>query len=152
MKKNSKISLVYLSNFYINPRLLKKKATKIQCKKFILFLFFFFFFKKKFFLKKNIIFFILPSFTSSFSILRAPYRFKLSRDQLTLKHYFFKFTFILNKNFNNIFFDNISLLLNFLNFLKKFSNRLESNICFQKKITINFNFNMPNNFLITKYK
>ena len=88
-----KIKLNYISNFnpnISNNKILKKK---IFCKNFIIFLLFLNFFKNN-----KISIFFKPTFKKSFDILKAPYRFKMSKNQL----YFSRFNILVCFSFDKV--------------------------------------------------
>jgi len=102
--KNINISISYLTNFKPNlinsygVKLFKHQHNnKIICRNFLLFILLLKYFKKYFFSFKVSIF-IKPFFQNIHTILRPPYRHKLSRHQLSLIRYYiiiaFKFKFI----------------------------------------------------------
>lgn len=138
--KNICVQLNYFSNYKI---LIKSKKYWIFCKKFLSFLFllnYLFSLKKgnyNFFLRGT--FFFKKKKQKLFVILKAPYKNKLSRNQLTVSRFFFKFNiFIFLKNY--FFFKDIS---NFLIFFKKFNYFFfffETNVCFLKSQKIIFSF------------
>lgn len=118
IRKNSKI---ILRNFFLFLILLKYLTNK----------------KKKSFLNQTI--WIKPTKKKLITILKAPYKNKLARNQLLLKRFFifYKLKLVLNddieiKNFNNI--------IELVQFFKKFNFFLESSLIYQYKTKINFNF------------
>jgi len=126
-----------------------KTKNRIMCRNFILFLLLITFLKKNdFFL--NFSFFVKPFFKKSSVILRAPYKNKLSRHQLSYNRYnlLIKFSFKLT----NILFIKKKNDFNFLvKKLKSFFFWFESNICYQHKIKFIFYINYVDNFLLKKY-
>jgi hypothetical protein len=135
-----KVNLNYTSNFNVNissNNLLKKK---IFCKNFIIFLMFLNFFKKN-----NISVFFKPIFKRSFDILKAPYRFKMSKNQL----YFSRFDILISFFFNkHILVSNHKNILFFYKYILKFFLNFEVNICLQNSIKVFFTFRYRENFLI----
>ncbi len=137
-----RIKLNYYSNFRI---CLKSKKHLVFCKKFLSFLYLFnFIFLKNFNFEKNKIFFYTSFFFKKkkqrlFVILRAPYKNKLSRNQLTISRYFYNFNlyFCLNKN---IKINSLKNFFYFFNSLRSFFYFFESNICFLHSYKIFFNF------------
>lgn len=147
-----KISLKYITNF--NPNFLikpsnlntnhyKNKNDRINCKNFILF----FLLIKNIFKNEKINFFIKPKKSNLYNILRAPYKNKMSKHQITFNRFYFNISVFLFLK-NPIKFDNIYSLSNFIFFLKNFYSFFESNICFQHKSTINFSFYLNNFFFL----
>ena len=119
-------------------------SKKIFCKNFILFLLFINFLQ---FYKLSI--FIKPKFKRNFTLLNAPYRYKLSKSQFFFSrfHILINFNFVINttvQSLNNI----ILLYKNLFFFLKKFN----INLCHQDYLKIFFKFNFKKNFLIKNYK
>lgn len=144
---NINIQLNYYSNYKI---LIKSKKYWLFCKKFLSFLFLV---NHIFFLKKNNLnFFLKGSFffkkkkQKIFVILRAPYKNKLSRNQLTISRYFFKFNILIFLK-NYFFFENLSHLFIFLKNLNYFFFFFETNICFLKSQKIILSFFLKNFFL-----
>ena len=134
------ISLNFITNFsLILKKKNNKKFNKIVLKNFLLFFFFFNFLKLNLILFK-IKFFIKPSYFKIFNILRAPYRFKLSKTQLTFSRYFILCQLFFNEKLNFFFFKNLNQLIFFLKFFKIFFSFFEINFFFQKKINFKFFF------------
>ncbi len=150
-KENIRINLKYVTNF--NPNFLiktfnidkksKNPNNKINCKNFIIFVLLL----KNIFKKNKISIFIKPKYSNLTNILRAPYKNKMSRHQIALSRFFFnislKFdidTAVKLHNLGNVNFF-LAKLLNFYSFF-------ESNVCFQHKSTIIFNFYLKNFFLL----
>jgi len=152
---NINIILSFLTNFrpanfsrINNINFLKiRKNSKIILRNFFLFLILLKYLtnnKKKNFLNQNI--WIKPTRRKLITILKAPYRHKLARNQLLLKRFFifYKIRLVLNekieiKSFNKI--------IELVNFFKKFNFFLESSLIYQYKTKINFNF-FYNDFFI----
>lgn len=133
------------SSFFFKIR----SKNRIMCRNFILFLLLISYLKKiNFFL--NFSFFVKPVFKKSIVILRAPYKNKLSRHQLSYKRYNLMLRFKLKLN-DFIVFKNINDLVFLINKIKSFFLWFESNICYQHKIKFNFNLTYINNFLLKKY-
>lgn len=153
MKKNNnlQISLKYVTNFnpnfLIRPKNLNKNYNdslgKVNCKNFILFVLLL----KNIFKKNHINIFVKPKKSNLYNILRAPYKNKMSRHQITLSRFFFnisiKLPFTEYINFNQI-----CSIVYFLDFLKNFYSFFESNICFQHKSNLSFKFYLNNFFFI----
>ena len=146
------VNINYISNF--NPNFFKnfnnfknKNKKKIICRNFFLFLFLLNF-MKNFLFCKNIKLFIKPKKKSFVNILKAPYKNKLSKNQIGLFRYFiiFKLTIFINiYNFNN--FNQLFLFLKkFILFFKFF----ETNIVYNYKLNFNFDFILNNYFVFKK--
>jgi hypothetical protein len=90
---------------------------------------------------------VKPLKQKNLTILRAPYRYKLARQQITLSRYFifYKISFDFNDNFNLISFKQIN---DFIVYLKKFNIWIESNIVYQFKIKCIFTFYFKNYFYV----
>ena len=121
---------------------------KIYCRNFFLFLFLLKYLNKNEFCNK-ISLFIKPVKKKYNNILRAPYKNKLSKHQLGVYRYnilikfYFIYNFLICKNINNFFF--------FFNNFFSFFNFLESNLIYNYKLKIFFNFKLPFNFIIKNY-
>lgn len=123
MKKNNKINLKinYISNIKPNSNLkikkLKYKNSKIFCKNFIFFILLLNYSRKnnnlniKLFIKKNKI--------KSFTILRPPYRHKLSRHQICIKRYNLILKILIPLN-RKIIITNINKFYKILYYVKKY--------------------------------
>lgn len=155
-----KISLKYVSNFSPNfllkPYLLRTKRTdgnisegkkhqllKITCKNFILFILLL----KSVFRSNCIRFFIKPKQSSIYNILRAPYKNKISRHQLTLSRFFFTVSMLINLS-DNIRANDITKVALITHELKQLYLFFESNICFQHSSKMTFDFFLNNYFFI----
>jgi hypothetical protein len=151
-KKQIKINLKYVTNF--TPNLFFKTAgirinkfnnkfEKINCKNFFLF----FIILKNMFKNNKVSFFVKPKKSPIQNILRAPYKNKKSKHQLTFSRYYFNVSVIfVLKKIN--FFKNTNQLIYLTDELKKFYSFFESNICFQHKSTILFFFYLNDFFFI----
>lgn len=151
-----KISISYITNFkpsfFLNFRNLKlfknKNKSKLISRNFFLFLLLLKYSDQN---NKhlNTTLFVKPFFKKLLTILRAPYRHKLSRHQFVLCRY----SVILNINFNTniIKFSNISEILFILNNIKFFYVWFESNIVYQHQSKIFLNIFYENNFKIKNY-
>jgi hypothetical protein len=107
----------------------------------------------KYIFKKNskIKIFIKPLKNSLQTILRAPYRHKLTKHQLTFSRYNVLVSIsILIKNSNN--FNQISNVVYSVNNIKKYYTNIETNICNLNKIKIFFTFKLKNFFEMVNYK
>lgn len=147
--KNLKISISYTTNFkpanflnFKNYKLFKNKNNlKIISRNFFLFLLLLKYSNKSdksgFY---NITIFIKPFYKKFLTVLRAPYRHKLSRHQFILSRY--SILYSINFNSDKICFNNISEILYFLKNMKRFYIWFESSIVqqHQSKIFLNFFF------------
>jgi len=144
--KNFKISISYNTNFkpsnflnFKNYKLFKtKKNSKIISRNFFLFLLLLKYSNKNNFFNTTI--FVKPFYKKILTVLRAPYRHKLSRHQFILSRYSVLYT--INFNLNKITFTNINEILFFIKNIKKFYIWFESNIVqqHQSKIFLSFFF------------
>lgn len=100
---------------------------------------------------KKISIFIKPYYSNTYTILRAPYRYKLGRHQLGLSRYYILVSLKLNYQ-NSFISNNIEHVIYFLNNSKKFYPWFESNICYQHRVLTNFSFYLNQNFKISNYK
>ena len=94
------------------------KKNRIICRNFFLFILLLKYFNNK--INSKSCMWIKPLKQKNITLLRAPYRYKLSRQQITITRYFifYKLTF----NFkNNFYLDTIKNCINFTNSLKKFN-------------------------------
>ena len=123
--KNVKISISYITNFkpanflnFNNLQLFKNKnKNKIISRNFFLFLLLLKYVNTdKTLLNTSV--FVKPFFKKFITVLRAPYRHKLSRHQFILSRYSLLFT--INLNFKKILFKNISEIIFFFKNTKKF--------------------------------
>jgi len=129
---NFKINTLVKFNLINNLKI--KYTNKIICRNFFLFLFLLNFFKKN----KNC-FFIKPFKKKTLTILRAPYRYKLSKHQLIINRYLI---FLKNVIFfeNKIFFKTYNQIIILLLFFYKNVLWFETNLVFFLKLKISFNF------------
>ena len=107
-----------------------------------------FFNQKSIFNKSNI--FVKKFKKNVQTILRSPYRHKLTRHQLIINRYSViqKFEYILK---NDININKISDLSYLIKTVKKLYIWFESNIVHHHKVMFFFNFNFKNNFLLNKF-
>lgn len=142
------INITYVSNFKptvnINKNFNFNYKNRIACKNFILFMLFL----KKFFKNKNVLFFVKPLKNSNLTLLRSPYRHKLTRHQLTFSRFYFllKLIFPLKQN---IVVNTNSQLVDMINELNKFLKSFETNICNQHKIKFILQYKYKNFFKFT---
>lgn len=144
--KNLKVSISYITNFkpanflnFKNYKLFKNKNnSKIISRNFFLFLLLLKYSKKDNFF--NVSIFIKPFYKKFITVLRAPYRHKLSRHQFILSRY--SILYSIKINLKKINFNNFSEILYFIKNIKRFYIWFESNIVqqHQSKIFLNFFF------------
>lgn len=126
--KNLKISISYITNFkpsnfldFKNYKLFKNKYNYKYNLKIISRNFFLFLLLLKYTYNGgifNVKIFIKPFYKKILTVLRAPYRHKLSRHQFILSRY--SVLYIINFNLNKVYFNNFSEILYFLKNIKKF--------------------------------
>lgn len=120
-----KISISYTTNFkpadflhFNNLKIFKKKNNnKIISRNFFLFLILLKYTKNNIYNTHTSIF-VKPNYKKFITLLRAPYRYKLSRHQFVLSRYYVLLT-ILNK-IEKIHFNSINDLIFLIKFFKKF--------------------------------
>lgn len=98
----------------------------------------------------NVSIFVKPFFKKFITVLRAPYRHKLSRHQFILSRYSVLYTISIKNNL--IFISNIFEIIYLIKKIKKFYIWFESNIVYQHQIKIFFNFFFEKNFKILNFK
>jgi hypothetical protein len=154
LKNKIIININYITNF--NPNFFKnfknfknKNKKKIICRNFFLFLFLLNFLNKSLYFN-SIKLFIKPKKKQFNNILKAPYKNKLSKNQIGFNRYFinFKIIFYLKIFFFKNFFYFFNFIKIFLNFFKFF----ETNIIYNYKINIYFNFALTDFFEFKKLK
>ena len=103
----------------------------------------------------RLVFFFKPSKIKYFTLLRAPYRYKIARNQMSFKRFFLKCSITLWVLTEKPFLR----LNNSYNYLTSTSKALSSlycdldtNVCKQDNITISVPFIYPNYFCIKNYK
>lgn len=148
-----KLKFNFISNYNpynsSNPNLIdfyKKNilSKKILCKNFIVFILFLNFFK---FSKLSI--FVKPKYKTKFTILNAPYRYKLSKSQF----FFSRFNILLNFDIkNNIKINSVNNLILLFKNLFFFFKKFNINLCHLDYLKIFFKFNLKQNFLLSNYK
>ena len=156
--KNIRISLSYTTNFkpahflnFKNLQLFKlhTNKNKIISRNFFLFLLLLKYVNKDNTLLNTSIF-VKPFFKKFITLLRAPYRHKLSRHQFIMSRY--SILYSLSLNFNNIFIKNHSELIFLLKTIKKFYVWFESNIVYQHQAKVLCKLFFINNFMLNGYK
>ncbi len=148
------MSISYITNFKIQSALknnfvfsFKNDKNIIVCKNFLIFLYLL---NHQFGNNKNIKFFFKPKKFKLETLLRAPYRHKISRHQLTFSRYFFDVKFFFNINTSvNI---NNNQLIFLIKELKNYFIFFETNICFVHKYKISFFFKNSHFFKLMNYK
>jgi hypothetical protein len=122
--KNIKFSISYLTNFKPSDFLVfkdfkvfkHKHKHKIISRNFFLFLILLKYINAQ--TKINTTLVVKPTYKKMITLLRAPYRYKLSRHQLLLSRYYIVFSFSLN--FKPIFFQNKTDIIQFIFLIKNF--------------------------------
>ena len=94
--------------------------------------------------KKKISIFFKPVFKRSFDMLKAPYRFKMSKNQLYFSRFDILVSFLFSKN---VLVTNKQKILFFYKYIFKFFLNFEVNICLQSSIKVFFTFKYPENYL-----
>jgi hypothetical protein len=122
---------------------------KLISKNFFLFITSMKFFKQTSIFKKSNLF-IKKSKKIVYTLLRAPYRHKLTRHQLTLIRYYICQKLDYNLNFN-IEINNKKDLNILIKCIKRFYSWFESNIVYQHKIFFSFYFFFCRNFLLLNF-
>ena len=124
-KKNSKfnISISYITNFkpadflfFNDIKIFKKNKTKIISRNFFLFLLLLKYSNTSQTINTSI--FVKPSYNKFITLLRAPYRYKLSRHQFLVSRYFVLMN--ISTNINDVHFNNTEDLIFFIKLIKKF--------------------------------
>lgn len=126
INKNFKVSISYTTNFkpsdflYFNDlKMMKSKnEEKIVSRNFFLFLILLKFSKENSTYTFNSSIFVKPNYKKFITLLRAPYRYKLSRHQFMFSRYYVLFN--IKINFENLFFKNINDLVLFIKLSKNF--------------------------------
>lgn len=154
-----KISLHYITNFKPKLELFKQNKllfkgirdtnNQILCRN----LFLFFLFLKTITKQKqsNVTIFIKPKKQQHFTVLRAPYRYKLGRNQYGVSRYFIVATFCLCL-LRDIKSSNINHIIYFIKLCKQFYPWFETNICFQHRCVLFLTFKYANWFKLLNYK
>lgn len=150
------LNLTYFTNFKPNLLLsdefnfeINNKQNAIFCKNFLIFILL----MRTLAAKKNIniSLFVKPQKKSLQTLLRPPYRHKLSRHQLTIHRFFIavKFQFILNSAIN---ITNLDQLYFFISEIKKYYSFFETNICYLHRSKIQFFMFYDSFFLLRNMK
>lgn len=134
------------TNIFINKN--KNHNKRIICRNFFLFILLIKYNKNKIFSKSS--FFIKPLKRNLQTILRAPYRHKLTRHQLTLIRYNIICKIVLNTK-RLIKIKKFKDLLKIVKTLNSYNNWIESNIISNNKIKFYFNFFYKNNFILNNF-
>lgn len=147
-KKCLKISLHYITNFKpqninLNTNIflfqnIRNKQNQIICRN--LFLFFLFLKSINKQQQSSVSIFIKPKKNPHFTVLRAPYRYKLARYQYGVNRYYIVATFFLTL-YKDFICNNINQIFYFLNICRKFYPWFETNICFQHRCVLFITFN-----------
>ena len=147
-----KLSLRYVTNFRPDTsvsntyKVNNKKNEKIVCKNFIIFIIL----MRKLVKTSNISFFVKPFYSNALTILRPPYKNKISRHQLCLSRYFINI--VIELPLKKIFvFKNLISFFNYLKKLRSFYSFFETNICYQHKSILFFNFKLSDFFKLCNY-
>lgn len=125
----------------------KLKKVKILCKNLIIFILCVreaIFFDKRNLGDWKFKFYTLPTHKTLYTLLRAPYRYKLAKNQLMFKRY--NFLFSAKKLINPPQIININQAGEFLNYFIISSGFFETNIAYQKKSSIKFPVKCSNYF------
>ena len=137
-----KIKLHYISNFNFNNTKNNNVNKKIFCKNFIVFLMFL-----NFINNTNLSILFKPKFRKRFDILKAPYRFKMSKNQLYFSRFGITVSFYFYSSIKVI--DHKNLIYFYKTMIKFFKN-FEVNLCLQNSIKIFLSFKYTNNFLLNQ--
>lgn len=153
LNKNFKISLSYNTNFkpsdflYFNDfKMFKNNNEKIISRNFFLFLILLKYTNKNTPYVFNSSIFVKPNYKKFITLLRAPYRYKLSRHQFMFSRYYVIFS--ISIDFENLYFSNIKDIVFFIKLSKNFYFWFESNVVSQHQSKIFFNFFFNNLFII----
>jgi hypothetical protein len=148
------ISINYITNFKPsknfseNYSFYKNKNNIILCKHFLIF-----FYLMKISLKNNadIKIFLKPKRRKLETLLRAPYRHKISRHQITISRYNLVVVFKLNLK-KNILCKSITQLTFLIKEITTYFSFFETNICYSHSLKIRFFFKNNQYFNIMNYK
>jgi hypothetical protein len=158
LKNQLAINISYVSNFIPNIHsknysLASKDANKIQIKNLFLFVFLL---KHTYAYNNTKIdssIFVKPKKNKSIVVLRAPYRYKLARLNLTFsRHYIGVFIKINNTSLKQNFLEYTNLnLKDQIKFLKTMSVLFDTNMLYQHKSKISFYSTFKSNFVLKKF-
>lgn len=98
---------------------------------------------------------IKPTKSKRFTLLRAPYRYKIARNQIEFKRFYIKFSLILKviSEYNKLILSNSLMDLNTLSSsLNAIYSDLDTNICNQTYVMVHIPFSFTNFFKLNNYK
>jgi len=98
---------------------------------------------------------IKPTKSKRFTLLRAPYRYKIARNQIEFKRFYIKFSLTLKvtSEYNKLILSNSLIDLNTISSsLNVIYSDLDTNICNQTYITMYIPFSFTNFFKLNNYK
>lgn len=135
-------------NFNDSYSFFNNKNNIVLCKHFIVF-----FYLIKFILKKNtsVKIFFKPTRNKIETILRPPYRHKISRHQITLSRYFLTVSFFTKLN-KHIVVSNTTQIITLTNEITKHFSFFETNICYTHSVRVRISFLYNNFFKLMNYK
>jgi hypothetical protein len=144
------MNISYLTNFKPHHKIsddfsfeINNKQHAIFCKNFLIFLLLMkYIFSES---NNNISLFVKPQQKTLQTILRPPYRHKISRHQITVHRYYIACVFKFNLS-RNLEISNLNQIYFFLNKVKKYYIFFETNICYMHRSKIKFNFHFNNFF------
>jgi len=151
---NVHITITYLSNFNFKTNLdktsailkQKNKNNKVVCKNLIIMFLFLKYFSKV----TNASSFVFPKKSSNLTILRSPYRHKLTRHQLTFSRFFIVLNLkIVLKNRLNA--HNTFVIQHTIDKIQTYLSFFETNICNQHRLKLMFFFNAPKLLNLNSY-
>ena len=124
-----------------------RKDSRIVLRNFFLFLFLLKYLNNKNQIKTNQSIWIKPAKKKIITLLKAPYKNKLARNQLLFKRFFFVYKIKFNLQ-QKLEFKTLSNFIEFTKSLKNFNFFLESNLVYQYRTKISFNFYLSEFFKI----
>jgi len=143
------IKATYISNYTPTINIKNSKGKK-QYKLFVRYIFIYYLFLKKFYLipikNNSITFFVKPKKKKAFTLLRAPYRYKLARLNIVFSRYYINISFTLT--LKNLEKNNYIILCKHF---KKLSESFSFSNLTLHKINYKFKKKFKNNFLIEKF-
>ena len=134
------------------PYFFKKLRGKnhVLCRNFFLFfLYLKYCYNKNYF--SSISLFIKPRYFQTYTVLRAPYRYKLGRYQFTTSRYYVLCSFKLNIQ-NKLAFFSTTQIASFIKLCKNFYPWFESNLCYQHRVFLSFSARINSLFFFKNYK